>query len=188
MAVHVYLPFGGISDDTKRGIVDKLNQPNEAFGFTEPQIIIAPPLGQDPSTSVYPDHSQAKLSEVVEKELAHGRSTGRNAALFVWAQGSILQALDPTAQIIYAEPPSSESSPLVAEEIRAEIGQIASILNCLESGNQSFGECQEWAGPDGVIRGEKHIEEQIADSNAQGIGQIGSGDMSRMVLKTQERI
>jgi hypothetical protein len=189
MVVHVYLPFGGISDETKRGIIDKLNQPNEVFRFPEPQIVMAPPLAQGFPDSVYPDHSLATLSQVVETELAYGRSKGRNAALFVWAQDSILQALDPTAQLIYAESPVSESSPLVVDEIRAEITQIAGVLNCVESGNQTFGECQEWAGVDGVVRGEKLTEGGKIESKALGSsGQIECGNITQMKLKTKEAV
>ncbi|EPQ56854.1 hypothetical protein GLOTRDRAFT_92073 [Gloeophyllum trabeum ATCC 11539] len=152
--VHVYIPFDGVADKVKRGIIDKINEPNKEFDFAEPPIAAAPALDASelPEGDAIPNHAEIKLEEAIQKELQYGQECGRGTAFFIWAEGSALQASDPTVQVIHVWPPEKEGDKPKVQEIRAELGQVAGIVNCVESGNQSFEECQEWAGPDGVVR------------------------------------
>jgi len=147
---HVYIPFGGVADQVKRGILDKLNAPNEEFGFEQPALIFGPSYNDALSTAgSVPDHSQLKFKFVVEKECERAKALGTGESIFIWAEGSALQAKDPSVRVIYVTP--SDSGPVV-EELRASIDAVAGVVNCVDSGNQSFGECQDWAGADGIVR------------------------------------
>ncbi|EPQ52521.1 hypothetical protein GLOTRDRAFT_131761 [Gloeophyllum trabeum ATCC 11539] len=151
--VHVYIPFDGVTDAVKQGIVDKLNKPNERFGFEEPPISIAPALdAAEAPASTIPDHSGVEFKDALEKELKYGQESGRGTAFFIWAEGSALQVSDPTVRVIHAWPPDNQGDAPKVEEICAELDVVAHIVNCVESGNQSFDECQDWAGADGIVR------------------------------------
>ncbi|TFK45767.1 hypothetical protein OE88DRAFT_1668868 [Heliocybe sulcata] len=151
--VHVYIPFDGVADQVKQGIIDALNKPNQEFAFEQPPIAIAPALDASAvAEGSIPNHSDIELKQAIQKELEYGQESGRGTAFFIWAEGSALQPSDPTVRVMHVWPPERQGGQVQVQEVRAELSQVAGIVNCVESGNQSFEECQEWAGDDGVVR------------------------------------
>jgi len=151
---HVYIPFDGVSDETKLGILDRLNAPNEQYGIDPPAMAFGPSYDnsdQDLDRRV-PNHAELSLNFVIEKEVERAQRLDLGSALFIWAEGSVLQADDPSVRIIEATPATTPGDPPVVEEIRAIVTAVADVVNNVDTGNLSFEEYQDLIGSDGVLR------------------------------------
>ncbi|KDQ20126.1 hypothetical protein BOTBODRAFT_27538 [Botryobasidium botryosum FD-172 SS1] len=149
----VYIPFGGVPDETKLEIVDKLKAPDEAHDMRRPVLVLGPSydnVDSDFSRHV-PNHTPLLLDLVVKKELERAENLRTGAALFVWAEDSVLQGRDPNARIMYATRPPKPGDRPTVEEIRASVDVVGDIVECVDR-SRKFEECRSWAGPDGIVR------------------------------------